>query len=183
MAELDIRSLLINILDSGKFPGGNVQFRHIDRIQDVEYLEGDKIRFCIERHPSIFSHGRAGLPSPGFRTERCIYELNTKTQELDIIDVEESPPVIDYKLLAEYEVEAYMENANNNAKFALINTEDELIQFAEKEYKSLCWIHNNDYWKADDMPHDFVEKSSAEIKKQFIKEMIISWKDYQEDNL
>lgn len=69
MGENEIRGMLADIVESGRFPSDTFDVRHIEKIGGFQHLSQPKVRFWVERHPHLFGAPSLGKASSAFVTK------------------------------------------------------------------------------------------------------------------
>ena len=179
MDDNEIRSILIDIVESGNFPTDSFEIRHIETIYDLKVVSKNKVRFWVERHPHLFRKPTLGGPSSAYIPKYYLYELDTKLKEVVLIKKEQDEPVINYWQLAMEDVSNYFDCGDvtqYDKKLKVLNSKDEVVEFAKKEVENLDWDHGFD---EDELPPDFMAKYMAEVRKQFVDAMLTLWENYK----
>ena len=179
MNEGEIRSLLVNLVESGNFPDHSFDIRHIEKIDKFKVMPDGKIHFGIERHPHIFGRPTLGMASSAFIEEYHKYELDFETRQVILLKIEKEDPVINYDLLASENVDSTLEGCNYDGQFKNIKSRNGLIDFAKKEFENLNWMGS--YITDAQLPLDFEQKILSKLKKEFIYGMLESWLSYKEE--
>lgn len=177
MDDNEIRSMLVDIVKSGNFPSDSFEIRHIEEIYILKVISENKVRFWVERHPHLFGKPTLGGPSSAYIPKHYLYELDIKLKEVVLIKKEQDEPVINYWQLAMEAIGNWFDGGSDyDEQFNTLNSEAGVIEFAEKEVKNLDWVCGFD---EDELPTGFIEKYMAEVRKQFIDEMLTQWKTYK----
>lgn len=178
MDDNEIRSMLIDIVESGNFPTDSFEIRHIEKIDILKVVSENKVRFEVKRHPHLFGKPTLGGHSSAYIPKYYLYELDIKLKEVVLIKKEQDEPEINYWQLAMEDVSNYFDYGDvthYDKKFKVLNSKDEVIGFAKKEVENLNWK------EVCDEPTFQQKKYMAEIRKQFIDEMIMHWNLYQRE--
>ena len=181
----EIRSMLVDIVESGNFPSDSFGIRHIEKTVQFNIVSENKVQFWIERHPHLFNKPTLGMASSAFIPIDYLYELNTKSKMVRLVKKEKGDPVVDIEMLAEENVSDlfnYGDNSEYDEQFKNINSEEEAVEFAIKGFDS------NDYWteeaeaKSGEVPNipDFKEEYLESLKICFVYEMVSLWEFYKE---
>ena len=185
MDELKIRSMLFDIVGGGGFPGPEiVEIRHIEKIEAINEVSETRYQFWVERHPHLFGKPTLGGPSSAMALKHYLYELDTETKTVKLMDKVVGESVIDIPMLAMETVDnCFLEGSCGYEKdFDRINTEEEANEFAIKKYNEALdsWLNEDADIKADALPGvpDFKEKYIEEVKKQYIVAMVMEWDHY-----
>lgn len=180
MDDNEIRSMLVDIVESGNFPSDSFEIRHIEEIYSLKVISENKVRFWVERHPHLFGKPTLGNPSSAYIPKCYLYELDTKIKEVILIKKEQDKLVINYCQLGMEAVDNYFDSGgyDYDEQFNTLKSEAEVIEFAGKEVKNLDWVCGFD---EDELPPGFIEKYMAEIRKQFVDGMLTHWKSYKKE--
>lgn len=172
MEKNEIRSMLVDIVESGTFPTDSFEIRHIEKIYDLKVVSKNKVRFWVERHPHLFGKPTLGGPSSAYIPKYYLYELDTELKEVVLIKKEKDESIINYWQLAMEAVDNYIDFGDlthYDEKFKVLNSKDEVVEFAKKEVENLDWDNGFD---EDVLPPDFMAKYMAEVRKQFVDGML-----------
>jgi len=178
LTEDEIKRILIEIIERGRFPDESVAARHVAEIPTTgfSFFKDGKVRFQIERHPTLFETPSVCKPSSAYIPEYYTYQLDLDILQVSLIKKEEDEPFVDYRALAVEELSRWGNWRQYNQIFRNLKSKDQVTEFAEKEFDTIDWMTGREA-AAEKMP-EFKENFLREVKKQFILEMWNAWKSY-----
>jgi hypothetical protein len=180
----EIRSIIVDIVEKGNFPSNSFDIRHIEKIDQFNVVSTNKVQFGIDRHPHLFGKPTLGMASSAFIPKYYLYELDIETKTVQLVKKEKGDPVVDIDMLADENVSdlfTYGDPSEYYEQFKNINSEEEAVEFAKKEFD------NNEYWaeeaelKSESVPTipDFKEEYLESLKICFVSEMVSQWEFYK----
>ena len=180
-----IREILADIVENGCFPYESFEVKHINDIEEFIIVSKTSFQFWVERYSHIFRKLSSEEPSSAYIPKRYLYELDTETKQVKLINIIKEEPYINYYLLALEDVEKCLSDTEGvfDRDFEQIDSEEEAEEFAKKMFASF----DEDYWKKfydddPDVPNPGACQNMyiTEVKKEFILEMIMKWMRYKE---
>ncbi len=182
---VNFRSLLYEIIEDGNFPDGSFDCKHLERIYNVKWVDADKVRFSIERHPHLFGHKSEGMTSSAFARQVHNFELDVNTKQVKELGTEIESCKINYDLLAEEVVPNTFEgwlHSEQREELVKLEREKEVINFAKQGFKEIDWLAP--YYSGIEeynVSNSDVNKLLTAFEDAFINKVLEEWKDLKSE--
>ena len=179
MDDNQIREILMEIVDSGSFPGDEVEERHIKMIEEFRFCDNQNIaRFVIERHPHLFGRHSFGKSYSPYLIEYHNFEIDLQKKEVKLSEIKRGKPVIDYtqlavgKVLEFFDLEDYFQSVVKE-KLSSFRDIVDVVLFANSDFNDFE-IYNKPLLLEIVPSFDF-KRFDEELRKEFIRGVINKW--------
>ena len=189
--------IIEDMIRNGKMADTGIEKRHIDynkyRLYDIEIMSNNKIRFKINRHPSITGASTIGRQSSNFIETMYQYEIDPNDWSISLIDEKILRVYEDIWGMAEDEIEQFFFDIlpddflkEHYPKLTNITDEKEAEKYINNEVDKNSfdgWIflmetsyESNDMQFTEDVKNEYLKA----IRSKYKYRLFNIWRDYNE---
>ena len=176
-----LRGIIVQIFNKGEFPDGAFDLRDIESIKSFKTVSDKRVRFKIRSRLALGDRTSPGKSLSAYIPKTYVFEFDSNTEQVILVEMIENGPVIHFRLLAIEEVEKYFEQYQvHERKLKRTSFKKDVIEYAERELAKI--INDDDFGNAIKIATEekIISEGSfnrflAEFKEQYIAKMVHQW--------